>query len=237
MIANNNDILAADMSPATRSILFASNTLFWIGIACLEAPHHLPAAMENDDAKQSTNNSYLIQIQQIQHQGMVAVRRTLEETSFLKILHVFQNLSDHFYSYNLPMDVGRTSFISIILNSIKNPLCTRDALKMLILSIKIQDQRLLICKDKSSDEQDPNKSQTVTTNSALAKVELIRLLYLLPYFMEQFLASISPEKVQLTPADEQIFYNKRNMILLLKKSLPSIGMKQKNDIFQRLEEI
>ena len=33
-----NDVTARDMSAATRQILFASNTLFWVGVACLEAP-------------------------------------------------------------------------------------------------------------------------------------------------------------------------------------------------------
>jgi len=35
---------------------------------------------------------------------MAAVRRTLEETSFVKILIVFEKLSDAFYSYNLQME-------------------------------------------------------------------------------------------------------------------------------------
>jgi len=75
---------------------------------------------------------------------MVAVRRTLEETSFVKILIVFEKLSDLFFSYNLQMDAKKQSFMNILFNSVRNPLCTRDALKTLILSIRIQDTRLLV---------------------------------------------------------------------------------------------
>jgi hypothetical protein len=41
VISANNDILGRDISPTTKQVLFAQNTLFWIGIACLEAPHHI----------------------------------------------------------------------------------------------------------------------------------------------------------------------------------------------------
>lgn len=69
---------------------------------------------------------------------------------------------------------------------------------------------------------------------ALGKVELVRLLYLLPYFMEQFLAPLVEK--QSHPHD-QLFQSKRNMIQLLKKSLPSIGITKKSAIFERLEVI
>lgn len=41
IITNNNDILGRDISASTKAILFAQNTLFWVGIACLEAPMHI----------------------------------------------------------------------------------------------------------------------------------------------------------------------------------------------------
>jgi len=45
--------------------------------------------------------------------------------------------------------------------------------------------------------------------------------------MQQFLA----------PQADQLFQNKKNMIQLLKKSLPSIGINKKSAIFERLEVI
>jgi hypothetical protein len=63
----------------------------------------------------------------------------------------------------------------------------------------------------------------------IARVELVRLLYLLPFFMQQFLDP--------SPVHEQLFQNKKNMIQLLKKSLPSIGINKKSEIFQKLEDI
>jgi hypothetical protein len=79
---------------------------------------------------------------------MAAIRKTLEETNYLKILHVFQSLSDVFYSYNLQMGCDKTSFMNILLNAMRNPLCVRDALKMLILTIRIQDPKLLVGKNQ-----------------------------------------------------------------------------------------
>ena len=40
-----------------------------------------------------------------------------------------------------------------------------------------------------------------------------------------------------SPVHEQLFQNKKNMIQLLKKSLPSIGINKKSEIFQKLEDI
>ena len=40
-----------------------------------------------------------------------------------------------------------------------------------------------------------------------------------------------------SPQHDQLFQNKKNMIQLLKKSLPSIGINKKSEIFQKLEEI
>ena len=89
----------------------------------------------------------MLKLQEIQYVGMTAIRKTLEETNYLKILHVFQSLSDVFYSYNLQMGSERNSFLGILLNCIRNPLCARDALKMLILTIRIQDPKLLVGKN------------------------------------------------------------------------------------------
>lgn len=48
------------------------------------------------------------------------------------------------------MSSGNQSFIGILFDSIKNPLCTKDVLKMLSISIGIQDSRLLIGQSKLS---------------------------------------------------------------------------------------
>jgi hypothetical protein len=172
-------------------------------VTCLEAPHHLTSQVEADQGTGPLSSAYLHQLQQIQYLGMVAVRRTLEETSFVKILIVFERLSDLFYSYNLQMERRKQSFMGVLFNSLQNPLCTRDALKTLILSIRIQDTRLLV------GQRQPDLDEPLDTHGgaeelredlaaaeqhlkqAVGKVELIRLLYLLPYFMQQFLAPVA----------------------------------------------
>lgn len=247
VISNTNDIMARDMSAATREILFASNTLFWVGVACLEAPHHMIRQIEDGQASAVPDSPYLGQLQQIQYFGMAAVRRTLEETSFVKILIVFEKLSDLFFSYNLQMECKKQSFMNILFNSIGNPLCTRDALKTLILSIRIQDTRLLVGQMQPNldilqgeetsipDLREDPTAEELNLKQAVGKVELVRLLYLLPYFMQQFLAP--PEGAQQNLQQDQLFQNKKNMIQLLKKSLPSIGINKKSAIFERLEVI
>jgi hypothetical protein len=56
MSINNNDILGRDISASTKAILFAQNTLFWVGVACLEAPMHMVQSEANSE------NPYLMQI-------------------------------------------------------------------------------------------------------------------------------------------------------------------------------
>lgn len=180
---------------------------------------------------------------------MVAVRRTLEETSLVKILIVYEKLSEAFYSYSLGMEAKTQSLLNILFNTLRNPLCTRDALKTLILSTRIQDTRLLVGElqpDLDSaeelEEADADLLEGVQAaelsearaKQAVGKVELMRLLYLLPYFMQQFLAPLGEGQQR---QQDQLFQNKRNMIQLLKKSLPSIGINKKSAIFERLEVI
>ena len=91
------------MSTQSKQILFSLNTLFWVSMACLEAPISI---LETSPSNQNLN----IVLQQIQFLGMLGVRRTLEETNFVKILFAFQNISDVFFSYNLKFLHGITSF-------------------------------------------------------------------------------------------------------------------------------
>lgn len=60
----------------------------------------------------------------------------------------------------------------------------------------------------------------------------MRLLYLIPYFMRQFLA-----RQTLGSSEDQIFQNKTSMIRLLKKCMPSIGIDKKRDIVATLEDL
>ena len=90
-----------------------------------------------------------------------------------------------------------------------------------------------IDQELSSDpEEDANLQSDRHLKQAMTRVELIRLLYLIPYFMQQFLASTS-----LGSSDDQVFQNKRNMISLLKRCLPTIGIDKKRGIMELLEEI
>lgn len=54
--SGGQDILAANMPMSSKQIVFASNTLFWLGIACLEAPNHL--IRETDDSQSNQNASF-----------------------------------------------------------------------------------------------------------------------------------------------------------------------------------
>lgn len=131
---------------SSKQVIFATNTLFFVGLGCLEA----------SDPK-------------FQQVGTVMIRRTLEETSFVKMLLVFQQLSDRFYAYSPSLDSKKASLPTILFRVLQNPLCTKDALKMLSISINVQDSRLL----------HPSPEQATA-------IELTRLLCLLPYFLTQF---------------------------------------------------
>ena len=64
----SSSILGNDTSPAGRQIVYASNTLFWLGIVCLEAPNHLYGEIEEIQLLKPLSqmqNPYLIQVHQI----------------------------------------------------------------------------------------------------------------------------------------------------------------------------
>lgn len=77
------------------------------------------------------------------------------------------------------MASGKTSVMNVLMNSIRNPLCTRDALKMLIVTVRIQDQKLLVGANQITLD---NKAQD--SEMFVGRLELVRLLYLLAYFMQ-----------------------------------------------------
>ena len=93
-------------------------------------------------------------------------------------------------------------FKEVLLNEELEPERTRDALKTLVLSIRIQDTRLLVGEKQedqaefagdqgSKEEREDPSSAEQSLKQAVGRVELTRLLYLLPYFMQQFLAPAS----------------------------------------------
>jgi len=45
---NTADIFSSDISTSSRSVIFSLNTLYWAGIACLEAPLHFQENKEGD---------------------------------------------------------------------------------------------------------------------------------------------------------------------------------------------
>lgn len=136
--------------------------------------------------------------------------------------------------------------MNVLFDAMRNPLCTRDVLKVLSISIRIQDSRLLVGqmqpmldessgeeKELSSDhEEEANLQSDRHLKKAMTRVELIRLLYLIPFIMQQFLAPTN-----LGSSDDLVFQNKRNMISLLKRCLPTIGIDKKRGIMELLEEI
>ena len=143
------------------------------------------------------------------------------------------------------MEVKEQSFVNAVFGAIRNPQCTRDALKALMCTAKTKDARLMVAQrgpnlDDSSarNEDEPffdlceekhSELHSEQMKSHKVKVELLRLLYLLPYFMQQFL---SPSQL------DQQFHSRRGvMISLLKRSLPSVGIDKKGTILKRLEAI
>lgn len=93
--------------------------------------------------------------------------------------------------------------MGLLFGALKNPLCTRDALKTLILTIRVQDTRLLVGQrqpdldgaqelseafDSLAEGKHAAEQSVLRFKHATGKFELVRLLYLLPYYMQQFLA-------------------------------------------------
>jgi hypothetical protein len=62
-----------------------------------------------------------------------------------------------------------------------------------------------------------------------------RLLYLIPYLMQQFSYILNHQMNPANRGKQPIFANNRSIILLLKKSLPSVGIDKKKDLFEFLD--
>ena len=99
---------------------------------------------------------------------MAVMRRILEESDFLKLLIGINKLSAHFFRYSLLHTQGRSSLLQLLFASLSNSEACEDAYKALIVTIRIQDPRLL-----SSGKDDIE----------VGRDELHRLLLLLPFFM------------------------------------------------------
>ena len=75
--------------------------------------------------------------------GMKAMRRILEESDFLKNLIAISKLSPHFYAYNHSMVKNQISLLNLIFDTLENPISVEDAMKSLIVTIRVQDYKLL----------------------------------------------------------------------------------------------
>lgn len=62
VITQANDITATNLPTATREILFASNALFWLGVACLEAPQHVISQLEDASSGAAAGSAALSQL-------------------------------------------------------------------------------------------------------------------------------------------------------------------------------
>lgn len=109
-------------------VAFASNAIFWIAFSCLEA-----ASMFNEESQVPDLGPEFQQI------GMSAITKVLEKSDFLKMLIGVSKLSNNFYSYSLTMSKSQSSFFELIFGAIKNPDSFEDAMKCLIISIRVQD--------------------------------------------------------------------------------------------------
>ena len=75
--------------------------------------------------------------------GIKAIRRILEESDFLKMIIGISKLSHHFYAYNLSIKRNQASLLSLIFDTLENPNSVEDAMKSLIVTIRVQDYKLL----------------------------------------------------------------------------------------------
>lgn len=69
--------------------------------------------------------------------GMQAITKVLEKSDFLKMLIIEPKLSSNFYAYSISMAKGESCFLKCLFDALENPLCTEDAMKCLIVTIKI----------------------------------------------------------------------------------------------------
>lgn len=110
---------------------------------------------------------------ELQSIGMLAIRKVLEESDFLKMLINIYKLSQHFYAYSLSVSKKQSSLVGLIFDALENPFCVEDALKSLLVTIRIQDYYIL--NNYKSD---------------LSEIEMQRFILLLPYLMQQFMIII-----------------------------------------------
>lgn len=80
--------------------------------------------------------------------GMTTIRKVFEESDLLKMLIGITKLSPYFYQYSLSITKRQSSLISFIIDSLGNPNTMEDALKGLIVSIRVQDYQLFSHCDK-----------------------------------------------------------------------------------------
>jgi len=113
------------------------NTLFWLSFACLESS-----------------------IPELQSLGVQTLQKVMSETEFFKIIMMSTAISDNFYSYSLTLGKKANSLLPMVFRVLHE----EDAYKILLLSIKVQDPRLVY-----------------HHKSDFYKMELQRLLLIIPY--------------------------------------------------------
>ena len=106
-------------------ISFATNAAFWLSYLCLEScaiafsEQSVHDSVAFDQTISSGINPQLSatdlsNLQNMQELGMVAMRRILEESDFLKQLIGKQKLSTHFYGYSLSLKEGKTALLPLL---------------------------------------------------------------------------------------------------------------------------
>lgn len=146
--------------PESMHVAFATNTIFWMSYSCLETAQLLLASKEH----------YRQLGVDLQSMAMSAINQILEKSDFLKMVISVPKLSPNFFAYNFSMQQKKSSLVEYIIGAIANPNCSEDALKSLIITIRIQDTQLL----------------NASGSFELPEIELWRFLTLIPYLMQQF---------------------------------------------------
>lgn len=84
---------------------------------------------------------------------MSAITKVLEKSDFLKMLIGVQKLSTNFYNYGISMQRNHGSLLSLIFDAVDNPESVEDAMKCLIISIRVQDLSFL----NASGKREPSE--------------------------------------------------------------------------------
>jgi len=154
-------------------------------------------------------------LKEFEIQCVAALQKLLNGSEFIKgALVNLSRLSPNFLGYSLSVSKGQLALLPLLFTTLENQKCLEDTLKCLITTTRIQDTTLLSLRqeDQVADE-------------------ISRFLFLLPFFQDQFQMLLNGKE------GKKIFSNCKSILSLLKKSLPSLGIHEKKEIYEKLDNL